>query len=455
MRNIFPVNGWENEKVELQLREFDGNIPNILLYLLTFGLTDKKKHDKIILSTENEAGESIVFDRLAINRNMEMVINISLVEKSMIELIKRDPGSNGEKFIELYFNFIYHSEREHETEVADLPIMESDFLVVKPKPVIEPIIFVEASSTHPLPALYSAEDGSPWYVNIMSPEAYQEIKNIPEDAKEMATDLKMVKDFFTGEGGSGFKPDEVNEWTKRSYDVAIRKMNKGELIFSDGTRGVTNRYHRYTVANIDGNYSQQVMMGVNRGKFKPGVSSKSINQLEAQSGKGVGKIFKTFGEIAPVWDALCDMADILVSAANGKLPPLPFTPPFVSWEVERFWADVDEFILRQWNSSLQQAISKGREDLNLFLNDAGEITKTYNLGYSLINLSEEFLNKILTKEWCEYDKSSSDFESYITNQSQGKKVASILVQKLEQNDQYNRLTYYHYIHAIYLKDMKL
>lgn len=54
-----------------------------------------------------------------------------------------------------------------------------------------------------------------------------------------------------------------------------------------------------------------------------------------------------------------------------------------------------------------------------------------------------------------YDKTSSDFESYLINQSNGKKDASILVQKIERKDKFNRNTFFHYIHAIYLKDLKI
>lgn len=67
------------------------------------------------------------------------------------------------------------------------------------------------------------------------------------------------------------------------------------MIFNDDTKGVSNRYHRYSVSDIDGRYSHDVMMGVNRGKFKKGVTSKAINQLEAQTNRGLSKVFKTVG----------------------------------------------------------------------------------------------------------------------------------------------------------------
>jgi len=43
----------------------------------------------------------------------------------------------------------------------------------------------------------------------------------------------------------------------------------------------------------------------------------------------------------------------------------------------------------------------------------------------LIDISENLLTKILKKEYKEYDRKSVDFESYLINESKGKKEASI------------------------------
>lgn len=91
----------------------------------------------------------------------------------------------------------------------------------------------------------------------------------------------------------------------------------------------------------------------------------------------------------------------------------------------------------------------------LFLKESGGINQTYNLGFSLIDISEKLLVKILKKEYKEYDRSSADFKSYLENQSEGKKESSILIQSMEDKDKYNRLTINHYIHAIYIKDLLL
>ena len=48
-----------------------------------------------------------------------------------------------------------------------------------------------------------------------------------------------------------------------------------------------------------------------------------------------------------------------------------------------------------------------------------------------------------------------DFESYLVNQSEGKKEASILIRSVEDFDDYSRETSFHYIYAIYIKDLKI
>ena len=118
-------------------------------------------------------------------------------------------------------------------------------------------------------------------------------------------------------------------------------------------------------------------------------------------------------------------------------------------------ADQDEFNINNWNKFLQNAILNGIESVKDFINSSGEINRTYNLGFKLINISEELLTKILKKEYKEYDRSSADFESYLINKSQGNKEVAILVQSIGEKDKYNRNTIMHYINAIFIKNLKV
>ena len=118
-------------------------------------------------------------------------------------------------------------------------------------------------------------------------------------------------------------------------------------------------------------------------------------------------------------------------------------------------ADQDEFNINNWNKFLQNAILNGIESVKDFINSSGEINRTYNLGFKLINISEELLTKILKKEYKEYDRKSVNFESYLINESKGKKEAFLLIRSVEDLDDYKRETLSHYIYAIYLNDLKI
>lgn len=429
-------------QVKMELRDFEDF--SLFYYILGFETDKFKGYDKISIMSYDKEGTAYSKEHWDIDSEQKVVIKLVLGGDSLIKMISEEHDRD----LELYFRATYIDSKNY-IEVLHFPEMESDYLKVKPPPLVEPIIFVQASEQHKLPALYSAEDGNPWYVNIKEPIH----KQIMDEAEGIVGDIDTIKNFFSEGGGGSFEPDEMDKWSKRSYEIAVRKMNKGQLIFNDGTRGVTNRFHRYTVSDIDGRYSAEVMAGINRGNFRPGVTSRGINQLEAQANRGVAKVFKTVGELTPLWDAICDVADILVAAANGERPPLPFTPPFVTDIVSRMKQEDDELFIETWNKELQKAIKTGKKEVMEQVNSG--INKNYNLGFSFIEISEELLTKILKKEYKEYDRKSVNFESYLINESKGKKEAFLLIRSVEDLDDYKRETLSHYIYAIYLNDLKI
>ena len=395
----------DKRQVKMELRDFEEF--SLLYYILGIETDKFKGYDEISIKAYDENKNVYSKEYWDIDSSNKIVIKLNLDGDSLIKMLAKEHDRN----LELYFRCSYINP-ENYIEVLHFPEMESDYLKVNPPPIVEPIIFVQASEQHKLPALYSADDGNPWYVNVNEPLIH---KQIMDEAEGIVGDIDTIKNFFSEGGGGSFEPDEMDKWSKRSYEIAVRKMNKGQLIFNDGTRGVTNRFHRYTVSDIDGRYSAEVMAGVNRGNFRPGVTSRGINQLEAQANRGVAKVFKTVGELTPLWDAICDVADILVAAANGERPPLPFTPPFVTDIVNRMNAENQEFIIENWNKELQKAIKVGKVAVENVVKS--EINIKYNLGFSSIGISEELLTKILKKEYKEYDRSYTDIETYLINES--------------------------------------
>ena len=449
-------------QVKMELRDFEDF--SLFYYILGFETDKFKGYDKISIMSYDKEGTAYSKEHWDIDSEQKVVIKLVLGGDSLIKMISEEHDRD----LELYFRATYIDSKNY-IEVLHFPEMESDYLKVKPPPLVEPIIFVEASNTHKLPAIYSAEDGTPWIVNLLyNPDeamekastfgGLREIKKEFTQGQETAENIEMISNFFKENGGGAYTPEEINKFSKRSYDIAIRKLKKGNLIFNDGSNGVTNRYHKYTVADIDSRFSEEITMGVNRGKFATGLTSKGINQLEAQAGRGLAKVFKTVGDVIPVLDTLCDLADILTSAANGTRPPLPFTPPFVSWEITKMFDEMYEDFRKTWVNLLHKEILKGKSAVKRYMSvneySDGQVIK--NIGYELIEISEDTIEKILKKEIKEIDiKNDFSLKVFLEKNSNSNTDSGILVQTIDSKDDYNRPTKNHYIHAIFINNLKV
>ncbi|KFF76191.1 hypothetical protein HX13_00285 [Chryseobacterium sp. P1-3] len=430
MKNIDSPEG---KKVHLELREWDKF--DFLLYILSFvnkeliGYKNAREYETInIVATDPENKE--ILTEWELNENSEIIIPLLLDENALTKMVTNDAGRD----LELYFRCRYIDEG-YMPEIVELPWENQDYLKVKPKPVAEPIIFVHASDKHLLPAIYSADDGSPWYIAAMKNGLYANKVNTL--TKPYSSDFKK----------------EITGFEKRAYKIAIRKLEKGELVFNTGRKGTTSKFYNLDISEIDGNFKDKIKVGVNRGTGIPGETSKGINQLEAQTQRGKAGAIKTVGEITGVFGILSDLAALLRGVADHQIPMPSIVPPFVMDTVNKMKAENDEFIIENWNKKLQASINEGLNSVKRTVNSPAN--KSYNLGFNLINVSEELLTKILKKQIFEYDKKSLDFKTYLTDQSHGKEEAAILVQSIEENDKYNRSTINHYIHALFVKDLKI
>ncbi|SHK24382.1 hypothetical protein [Chryseobacterium polytrichastri] len=424
MKNIKSPKG---KKVNLELREWDDF--DLLMYIVSFmnkelvGHKNTKEYETINLVSNTSNGNVVLTD-WELDENSEIVVNLLLDEDSLSKMISNDEGRD----LELFFRCRYIDENNL-PEIAELPWETWNYLKVKPKPIVEPIIFVHASNEHLLPAIYSTEDGSPWYVNTFKTA----IKNGLHSNK-----INTLSKPYTGD-----IKKEMTSFEKQAYKIAIRKLEKGELIFNTGRKGTTSRYYELDISQIDKNFKDKIKVGVNRGTGIPGETSKGINQLEAQSQRGLAGTIKTVGEIAGIFGVLSDMTALLRGVADHEIPTPSIIPPFVTMEVNKMKAENDEFIIENWNKQLQIAINEGRNSVKRAVDSP--LNKDYKLGFSLIDISEQLLNKLLKKEIFEYNKKSLDFENYMTDLSKGNVENSILVQSIEEKDKYNRSTVNHYI----------
>ena len=114
-----------------------------------------------------------------------------------------------------------------------------------------------------------------------------------------------------------------------------------------------------------------------------------------------------------------------------------------------------------WQNELHIVLIKGKAGVSKFLsnNPYKDGQSIPNLGFKLLDMSEEGIRKILTKEIiCVNDKTNSKIPimlEALSNIGEGVRDAGILVQSLENLDKYGRLTMNHYIHAIFVKDLKI
>lgn len=435
MKNIKSPEG---KKVNLELREWDEF--NFLLYILSFtnkelvGHKNSKGYETINIVSVNSDNNEVLTD-WKLNKNSEIIVSLLLDEDALIKMIANDEGRD----LELYFRCRYIDENNF-VEVAELPWENWNYLRVKPKPITESIILVHASYNHPLPAIYSSENGSPWYVVAMKNGMYT--NKINTLSKPYGSDYKK----------------EITAFEKKAYKIAIRNLEKGELIFNTGRKGTTSRFYDLDISEIDKEFKTKIKVGVNRGTGIPGETSRGISQLEAQSQRGIAGTIKTVGEIAGLFGVLSDMAALLRGAADHKIPPPSIIPPFVTMEVERIIANLEEGFIEFWNKELQKAIMGGKKETKSFLERSG-FDESKNLKFKVIDMTEQGIMMILNKEVYEINNPDNPKSLKFIDELQGLGSGSfghgILIQSIDENDKYNRPTTNHYIHAIFVNNVKL
>jgi len=423
----------KKRQVKMELRDFE---EFSLLYYILGVETDKfKGYDKISINSFDNDGNVYTKEYWEIDSDQRIELKLVLGGESLIKLLSEEHDRN----LELYFRTSY-TDHKSNIEVLHFPEMECDYLKVNPPPVVEPIIFVHASNEHLLPAIYSAKDGSPWYVAAFKNGMYTNKIN------------GLVKPYDLG----GKK--ELTFFEKNAYKIAIRKLEKGELIFNTGRKGTTSRFHQYDIVYIDGQFKDKIKMGVNRGTGIPGETSRGINQIEAQSQRGIPNTIKTVGEIVGIFGVLSDLTALLRGVADHQIPMPSYVPPFITMEVDRMMRDNDEFIIEHWNIDLQKAIREGKNYTKYFLEN-NDTNRSKNLGFKVIDMSEDGMTKVLSKEIDAIkdptNSNSPKMLESLSNIGEGNQDSGLLIQSMESLDKYNRLTTFHYIHAIFVNDLKI
>lgn len=282
------------------------------------------------------------------------------------------------KNLQFYFRTTYFTDIN-----IQLPKIEDDFLKVKF--VNGKIIFQKASDIHPFPMVFDTKTGDPYYIDAR------------EKVQTSGLYVNKIKGLLI--------PENIDMFTKKSYEFAIRRIKAGELVFNDGSTGKASRFYKYTLESIDKNFSEKIKMGMNKGNFKPGVTSRGINQLEAFSGKGIAGGAKFIGKVMPLFSAVMDLSNMMIAVGNGEKPPIPFMPPFVTWEVEKICKQIEEFEYEIFFNGLNNVLfgkvdyyKKGIKAVDDFIERWNILNPHAKYNWKVVHLSQPILEKLLTGE---------------------------------------------------------
>lgn len=359
--------------------------------------------------------------------------------------------------IELYAKVTYKTDIE-----VDVPRSKKKYLIVGPEDTNGKIIFQSASSIHTLPMIFDAKSGDPYYIDAG--------KKIYDGTKYYFKLKKLLT------------PPIIDKQTLKAYEFALRRIKAGGLVFNDGTVGKAYKFYEKTLSNIDETFHKKVIMGMNCGNFKPGVTSKGINQLEAFSNRGLAGARKFVGLMMPLLSAAIDLANMARSAAKGEISPPSFLPPFVTWEVERIMQEREAIIS-------EVARKKFFEGLNAVLNGSEDFTQNENRGvmdygttmfdneknsFSVVYSIKEFLADWKTNrdkryhfDWNLIDMNITTMEKLLKGEILSVKIVdhlgyeggrneakdcSVLFFTNEEKDDYGRDIHAHYIYALFLPE---
>lgn len=395
----------------------------LLLYFSERG--DNIKTIKIVTDEEGNEEEKIYEEEKI--TNMQTVIPLTISKTGKIQsLLKKEKEAN------LFFWIKYDYEKKR------LPEKKENYLVVnRPKKEDGLLILVQASKEHLLPELYDAETGDQWIVNIIE-EAKEINKEITEPFTKNAMYGNKIKKLSS-------TTNEANAMEKRMYKKVVERLGKGELITNKGTTTSTTRIVLKKIYEIDNKFVEKIPVGVNKGNFEPGVTTKGINQFDATLHKGASGFKMKIINVSKIGGDLVSVATMMKDVANGDQMDIPFMPPFVPMIVDQQIAEMNEENHENFLVKLNIAKATGNIETiqSLFSRNAEEIRK----GYDLIFVSDDDLDKIL--------ENKKRFKNDLYYQKKWDKrnfSNGLIIEYKEIKDEYGREIFVYYIHAIYLND---
>lgn len=428
--NIPQYKEISEDEISFKLYEYDeGHWVSLWIIPYKYVPESNKEIGLVSITGEGTEHEKISDYKTEKLNGKKAVIKFTLTENGVLEnMLKKER----KKYLQLYFNVKYGPGVVKES--VDLP--HNDDLYLRIKRIDGEIIFQSASQLHSLPMMFDTNTGDPYYI-----EARQKITKGGLYANKMKTLLL---------------PPDVDGLTKKSYEFALRRLKAGELVFNDGSVGKNSRLYEYTIRNIDDTFSEKIVMGVNKGTFVKGVTSKGINQLEAFSNIGKAGAAKFIGKVMPLFSAAMDLSNMVVAVGNGEKPPIPFMPPFVTWEVEKICNDIAEFEYELFFKSLNNVLfskiddtRKGIIAVEIFIEQWNNQNPHAKYNWEVVRLTQSTLENLLNGE-IKRKEYISDLTYEGGNEERN---CGILVFTNYEDDEQGREVPKHYIYSIFLPEI--
>ena len=176
-----------------------------------------------------------------------------------------------------------------------------------------------------------------------------------------------------------------------AINVALKKLQKGNLMAADGRKFNTSRMFEYDIYDIDGTKYKNVERGVNFGTKK--TTTKGINQLQAFSRKSLaGRLLGLSKFVGVVFQGL-PAAEALIKNDIGKLNPIGFV-------VDDMILDFEAIGLGVTDKLVDNALHKGSDALRDLFNG----NKSVRENFLLEGASFQTLQGIFTGEITDFDQ---------------------------------------------------
>ncbi len=373
-------------------------------------------------------------------KNHRAVLELHITEDGSVYKALADEHFDA---VELYFHVCYHAtlgnDRRYPAykEAMDFPEEKAQYLKVTPK--TEPnLILLQPAQGYGFPDLRT-ESGDVLFIGEYDVE--EEPKDPIEQGKES---LQKTRKYYKAQQ----ETTQPNALQRHNREYAVRQLEKGKLVASNGKVYTRKKVYTQTIAGLDGK-PLQIKRAINFGWKANGVpyttkidQIASFERLARAQRSSVVPTLKTFGEqFLKKLSFITEVAENLQAIEQGK-PPTILGP--INWYVEDYINQIDQMVEQDWYNKLDAAIAGGLSSIKRHIGyNPNQPSATGRYHFGLWSVSTDTLNQLIIGEIRFYDKIKQE-----VNKNDGS--ITILYQQVSNPE--NKLKEEYYIHAIFINE---